>query len=436
MTGVANLGLTDIVASQNQKEVTANANFERLASAISETFDANVTSGNVTLTTAQYQAALVVRATNATTGGRTVTLPLVERLTVLHNDAANTQSVGFVRGATTITVAVGESVLARTDGTANGLVALLRGVAGGYQPLDSELTAIAGLTSAADTMPYFTGSGTAALATVTAAGRALVDDADAAAQRTTLGLPATVTVLHNLTATTNPTVNEDSGDGYSSGSWWVNRAQNRQFLCTSATVGAAVWQEIAPRAHGGYGSGLYQQMFDAAVSAAAIPAVDLVYLYQFEVFEPITVTSMFENCQTTAAGSAIKFAVWRNDGAGRPTSTPVLGQNTGISTAAGTGHKTAAISNVALAPGVYWAGTKTTGTPATMTGVSGSGNSRQAGRIAWGAATDALRNNGVQPVGFSVPDAYGNDIMALDLTGATFTAVYTSGIPVIGLGWS
>jgi hypothetical protein len=67
---------------------------------------------------------------------------------------------------------------------------------GSYQPLDAELTAIAGLTSAADKGIQFTGSGTAATFDLTAAGKALLDDANAAAQLVTLGLTATATELN------------------------------------------------------------------------------------------------------------------------------------------------------------------------------------------------------------------------------------------------
>ena len=58
----------------------------------------------------------------------------------------------------------------------------------GAQAADADLTAIAGLTSAADKGIQFTGSGSAGVYDLTAAGKALLDDADAAAQRTTLGV--------------------------------------------------------------------------------------------------------------------------------------------------------------------------------------------------------------------------------------------------------
>ena len=81
------------------------------------------------------------------------------------------------------------------NGTLNAVTLYENGtsLASKYQGLDSELTAIAGLTSAADRLPYFTGSGTAALATFTSAGRNLIDDADTTAQRTTLGLGTAAT---------------------------------------------------------------------------------------------------------------------------------------------------------------------------------------------------------------------------------------------------
>lgn len=150
-------------------------------------------------------AEITVTNGNGVSGNPTLSLPSALTFTGKTVTGGTFGSItinsGTITGITDLTVADGGTGVSTLTGIVkgNGTSAFSAAVAGtdymtpagvaaAYQPLDSELTAIAGLTSAADRVPYFTGSGTAALATFTTFGRSLVDDADAATARSTLGL--------------------------------------------------------------------------------------------------------------------------------------------------------------------------------------------------------------------------------------------------------
>lgn len=48
---------------------------------------------------------------------------------------------------------------------------------------------------------------------------------------------------NKVDATTAPTTGDDTGDGYSVGSYWVDVTNDRSYVLTDATLGAAVWVE-------------------------------------------------------------------------------------------------------------------------------------------------------------------------------------------------
>ncbi|OWK26299.1 hypothetical protein AJ87_03025 [Rhizobium yanglingense] len=74
------------------------------------------------------------------------------------------------------------------------------------QAYDALLQSIAGLTTSANQMIYLTGTDTAAVTTITAYGRSLIDDADAAAARTTLALGTMATQAASSVAITGGSI--------------------------------------------------------------------------------------------------------------------------------------------------------------------------------------------------------------------------------------
>lgn len=56
--------------------------------------------------------------------------------------------------------------------------------------------------------------------------------------------------LHNDGASAAPGVGDDSGDGYSIGSRWLDTTADKEYVCLDASVGAAVWKETTVSAGG------------------------------------------------------------------------------------------------------------------------------------------------------------------------------------------
>lgn len=134
---MGDLNLPQVTAGQNQKNVTINDMGEKLDLAMTSEIILDFTSGNITLTDAQFRENFSFSCDNVV-AARDLTLPgtLIKRFFIIFVQIDETFDVSVKRGSTTIVVTPGERRLLYADGTTNGLSDVSAGGGGGGAFID------------------------------------------------------------------------------------------------------------------------------------------------------------------------------------------------------------------------------------------------------------------------------------------------------------
>lgn len=132
-----------------------------------------------------------------------------------------------------------------------------------------------------------------------------------------VGLGNVLNTKSNFTATSNPTVDNDSTELYTVGSRWVNTTTNDEFVCTDATDGEAVWKPTTAR---------LEQVAVEYVTKSKTPVVARTYLFRGSSIRGIKSIKAIAAINTSSAGFTFDIRVIDYDNSGA-----VIAQRTGIS---------------------------------------------------------------------------------------------------------
>ena len=182
VTGIPSSSITDFNSAVDARVTAGSVSSEQVMDIVGSGL---IEGSNIDLTYSGHQLTIAVSGIGSSIQGYDAGLASIAGLTTgsgnyLYATASDVYTTGVI-------TAFGRSLVDDVDASA-GRTTLGVVIGTDVQAYDAELAAIAGLTSAADKGIQFTGTGTAAVFDLTAAGKALLDDADASAQRTTLGL--------------------------------------------------------------------------------------------------------------------------------------------------------------------------------------------------------------------------------------------------------
>jgi hypothetical protein len=122
--------------------------------------------------------------------------------------------------------------------------------------------------------------------------------------------------LSNPSAAGAPTVNDDTNAGYAVGSYWRKASTGREWICTNAAAGAAVWMPLQAQARPAQNEGVYYDNI-GSVNASGINNSPQ------RTYSPVTLHSLdtwnAEIYLTTAqAGAEITVAIHDCDEYGQP----------------------------------------------------------------------------------------------------------------------